>query len=131
MKKKGFTLIELLAVIIILAILAFILIPIIQDLIANARYGAAANSVMNYVNAANTQAAVEAGGFEEYKLNLSDTYELDSEIDTEELDKIKYKGKGPTYVYLLFSGEEKYVSEGHFCMWGYSIDYNFETGTSK
>ncbi len=131
MKKKGFTLIELLAVIIILAILAFILIPIIQDLIANARYGAAANSVMNYVNAANTQAAVEAGGFEEYKLNLSDTYELDSEIDTEELNKIKFKGKGPTYVYLLFSGEEKYVSEGHFCMWGYSIDYNFETGTSK
>ncbi len=131
MKKKGFTLIELLAVIIILAILAFILIPVIQDLISDARYGAAADSVLNYVHAANTQASVDVGGFEEYKLNLSDTFELDSEIDTEELNKIKFNGKGPTYVYLLFSGEHKYVSEAHFCMWGYSIDYNFETGTSK
>ena len=131
MKKKGFTLIELLAVIVILAILAFILIPVIQDLIANARYAAAADSVLNYVHAANTQASVEAGGFEEYKLNLSDTFELDSEIDTDELNKIKFNGKGPDYVYLLFSGEHKYVSEAHFCMWGYSIDYNFETGTSK
>ncbi len=131
MKKKGFTLIELLAVIIILAILAFILIPIIQDLIANARYGAAANSVMNYVNAANTQAAVEVGGFEEYKLNLPEENELETGVTDEELDKIKYKGKGPTYIYLHFSDDGKVVDEGRFCIWGYSIDYNNIDGTSK
>ena len=37
MRKKGFTLIELLAVIVILAILALILMPMIQELILNAR----------------------------------------------------------------------------------------------
>ena len=131
MKKKGFTLIELLAVIVVLAILAFILIPIIQDLISNARYGAAADSVLNYVHAANNQTALDAGGFEDYVLNVPDTFELISDVDSDELAKIKYSGKGPDYVYLLFSGEDKYVSEGHFCMWGYSIDYNFETGTSR
>jgi type IV pilus assembly protein PilA len=40
MKKKGFTLIELLAVIIILAVLALILTPMIQELILNARKSA-------------------------------------------------------------------------------------------
>ena len=131
MKKKGFTLIELLAVIVILAILAFILIPVIQDLIANARYASAVNSVLNYVKEANTQAALDVGGFEEFSLNLSEENSLESGVDDEELAKIKYKGKGPTYVYLHFTEDGKLVSDGKFCIWGYSIDYDKDTGATR
>lgn len=131
MKKKGFTLIELLAVIIILGILAFILIPIIQDLIENARYASAVNSAINYVKEANTQAAIEAGGFEEFSLNISDDGILESGNNDSELNKIKYKGKGPTYTYLHFSEDGKHVKYARFCIWGYSIDYRIDQGASK
>ena len=48
MNKKGFTLIELLAIIVILAIIAVITVPIILNIIENAREGAAKNSVIGY-----------------------------------------------------------------------------------
>ena len=48
MNKKGFTLIELLAIIVILAIIAVITVPIILNIIENARAGAARNSVIGY-----------------------------------------------------------------------------------
>lgn len=48
MNKKGFTLIELLAIIVILAIIAVITVPIILNIIDNARKGAARNSVIGY-----------------------------------------------------------------------------------
>ena len=46
--KKGFTLIELLAIIVILAIIAVITVPIILNIIDNAKEGAAKNSVIGY-----------------------------------------------------------------------------------
>ena len=52
MKKKGFTLIELLAVIIILAVLALILTPMIQELILNARKSAFERSIDGILAAA-------------------------------------------------------------------------------
>ena len=52
MKKKGFTLIELLAVIVILAVLALILTPMIQDLILNARKSAFDRSIDGILSAA-------------------------------------------------------------------------------
>jgi len=52
MKKKGFTLIELLAVIVILAVLALILTPMIQDLILNARKSAFERSIDGILSAA-------------------------------------------------------------------------------
>ncbi len=131
MKKKGFTLIELLAVIIILAILAFILIPIIQDLIENARFASAVNSAMSYINEANTQATIEAGGFEEFSLNVQNDGILESGVNDSELNKIKYKGKGPTYAYLHFAKNGKYVKYARFCIWGYSIEYRIDTGAAK
>ena len=48
MNKKGFTLIELLAIIVILAIIAVITVPIILNIIDNARSGAAKDSVIGY-----------------------------------------------------------------------------------
>ena len=49
--KKGFTLIELLAIIVILAIIAVITVPIILNIIENAKRGAATDSAYGYKDA--------------------------------------------------------------------------------
>ena len=49
--KKGFTLIELLAIIVILAIIAVITVPIVLNIIENARKGAVQNSALGYIDA--------------------------------------------------------------------------------
>ena len=49
MKKKGFTLIELLAVIVILAVIALIITPVVSDIIVSARHSANARSVEGHV----------------------------------------------------------------------------------
>lgn len=48
MNKKGFTLIELLAIIVILAIIAVITVPLILNIIEDAKKGAERNSVIGY-----------------------------------------------------------------------------------
>ena len=48
MNKKGFTLIELLAIIVILAIIAVITVPLILNIIDDAKKGAERNSVIGY-----------------------------------------------------------------------------------
>ncbi len=50
--KKGFTLIELLAVIVILAIIALITVPVVINIINNAKKGAAEDSTYGVVEAA-------------------------------------------------------------------------------
>ena len=50
--KKGFTLIELLAVIVILAIIALIAVPVIMNIISNARKSAAADTAYSVLNSA-------------------------------------------------------------------------------
>ena len=51
MNKKGFTLIELLAVIVVLAIIAFIATPIVMGVIEKAQVGANERSVEGYMKA--------------------------------------------------------------------------------
>ena len=51
-QNKGFTLIELLAVIVILAIIALITVPVVMNLINNARKGAAESSSYGVIEAA-------------------------------------------------------------------------------
>ena len=73
MKKKGFTLIELLAVIVILAVIAIIVTPMIMGTIKSARENAAKASVLNYVNAVDEYAAAtlaKGGTFEDRKYNV-------------------------------------------------------------
>jgi prepilin-type N-terminal cleavage/methylation domain-containing protein len=52
--KKGFTLIELLATIIILAIIALIVTPMISKVIESTKKSAAEQSAINYVKQVNT-----------------------------------------------------------------------------
>ena len=50
--KKGFTLIELLAVIVILAVIALITVPVVINIINNAKKGAAEDSAYGVIEAA-------------------------------------------------------------------------------
>lgn len=59
-KSKGFTLIELLAVIVILAVIALIVTPMIMSTINSAREGAAKSSAYEYIHAVETRLAVLA-----------------------------------------------------------------------
>ena len=65
MNKKGFTLIELLAVIVILAIIALIVTPIVSNIIASARNSANARSVEGHVD--NIEYAIISAAFNEGK----------------------------------------------------------------
>ena len=59
-KEKGFTLIELLAVIVILAVIALIVTPMVMSTINSAREGAAKSSAGEFSHAVETKLAVSA-----------------------------------------------------------------------
>ncbi len=65
MNKKGFTLIELLAVIVILAIIALIVTPIVSNIIASARNSANARSVEGHID--NIEYSIISSAFNEGK----------------------------------------------------------------
>ena len=75
--KKGFTLIELLAIIVILAIIAVITVPIILNIIENAKKGAATNSAYGYKDAVQKFYMQELQNHNNLKLN--DTYTVEND----------------------------------------------------
>src|SRR5574344_1839742 len=83
--KKGFTLIELLAVIVILAIIALIVTPIITDLIKNAKAAADLRSAEAYVKAGENYYAEATLDTNKYNLlgtNVIDSLELNNNVAT-------------------------------------------------
>ena len=123
MKNKGFTLIELLAVLVILAVVALIAFPVITGIIEKTKKSAALRSVEGYVEAANN-AAVIYDVDNNKGIGITDTKHIfTSSSDTTEFSKIKAKGTLPTYSYIDFNTKTKAVSEGHFCISGYSVIY--------
>lgn len=83
--SKGFTLIELLAVIVILAILALIVTPVVVNIIEKAQEGADKRSIEQYANALKE-------GYLEKKLENSSLAIVDFLNDSELRDSIKYNG---------------------------------------
>ena len=69
MNKKGFTLIELLAVIVLLAIIALIVTPVVSNIISSAKKAANARSVEGYVK--DIQIAIMTAAFDGGNLDLS------------------------------------------------------------
>ncbi|MBR1717774.1 MAG: prepilin-type N-terminal cleavage/methylation domain-containing protein [Bacilli bacterium] len=129
MKNKGFTLIELLAVIVVLAVVALIAFPIIAGIIEKTKRSAAYRSVEGYVEAANN-AAVLYDLDNSKGINVTESkHTFISSSDTDAFSKIKAKGTLPTYSYLDFDINKKVVTEGHFCINGYSVLYS--EGTAK
>jgi len=66
--KNGFTLIELLAVIVILAVIALIVTPMVMSTINSAREGAAKSSAYEYIHSVETKLALLAMDAESAKL---------------------------------------------------------------
>ena len=83
MKKKGFTLIELLAVIVILAIIALIVTPVVSNIILSARKAANARSVEGHIK--NIEYAIIEKAFEQGNgdLTIFDSYTNDSDLKNE------------------------------------------------
>lgn len=85
-KNKGFTLIELLAIIVILAIIAVITVPIILDVIDNAKKGAIKDSAYGYKDAVNKYYVSELYNNQNIKFNgdytITDKGELSDGTNT-------------------------------------------------
>ena len=113
--KKGFTLIELLAVIVILAIIALIAVPIVLNMISQARKSAARSAALGYIDAIeynNGFAEVEQEGYTS----------ITGEKEVSEID-VKMKGKKPDSGSVTISNEGK-VTHAEICINGYNVEYN-------
>ena len=95
--KKGFTLIELLAIIVILAIIAVITVPIVLNIIENARKGAVQNSALGYIDAVDKYYASRLSVDSSFQLvdgiySIVDNGYLSDGIGTYE---VKFDGQAP------------------------------------
>jgi len=97
-KRKGFTLIELLAIIVILAIIAVITVPIILNVIDNAKKGTVKDSAYGYKDAISKNYV--SGMMEQNDIILSGNYTVnDGKLG--EYD-IPFSGTKPTSGYLTY-----------------------------
>ena len=116
--KKGFTLIELLAVIVILAIIALIAIPIVLNMINNARKKAAESSAYGFVEAIEYN-----NGLADVSDDMGISYErvTGTNLDVTTIN-VKMKGKRPTSGTVTIDETGK-VTTGDFCIEGYQVAY--------
>ena len=129
MKKKGFTLIELLAVIVILAIIALILTPMIQNLIFSVRESAKQRSIEGHIK--NIEYAIINREFDQGSADLS-YYDMDE--GTEKVDELTL----PSNDYIVCNSykiREGKVLEAHSCAdisksWETGYDYKIGEGIS-
>ena len=117
--KKGFTLIELLAVIVILAVIALIAVPIILNMIENAKKGAAKDSAYGYIEAIEYKNSESI--FDEDKKIADGTYEV------YELKNIALKGTKPIFGDVTIS--KGIVLHANMCIGGYIVDYDGKQAT--
>ena len=103
-RSKGFTLMELLAIIVILAIIAVITIPIMLNVIDNARRGTAQDSAYGYKDAISKYYVTEM--FKENNMTLNGDYTVDSNgvlSNENERHEIMFSGTKPKDGYLTYS----------------------------
>ena len=117
-RNNGFTLIELLAVIVILAVIALIAVPIILNMIGNARKSAAKSSALGYIDAIEYNNGLSEIN-NEYGLNY--TKITGKNIKVTDIN-IKMKGKKPTGGTVSIDDSGK-VSKALLCIEGYSVSY--------
>ena len=102
MKRSGFTLVELLAVIVVLAVIALIATPIVNNSIEKSKKGTAIESANNLISSA-----------EYYILKTSDKYGKVSVLD----ENLKYSGKKPEF------GEIEINKQGRASLYAYINGY--------
>jgi len=114
-RKKGFTLIELLAIIVILAIIAVITVPIILNVIDNAKKGSIKDSAYGYKDAINKFYVSEQ--LENSNLKLDGTYTIDNgKLGSYE---ISFTGTTPTSGYLTY--QNNILTDGCITMDEYKV----------
>jgi len=117
-KQKGFTLIELLAIIVILAIIAVITVPIILNVIDNAKRGTAKDSAYGYKDAISKYYV--SGMLEDESIKLSGDYNVvDGKLG--EYD-IPFSGTKPTSGYLTF--ENNALTSGCLTIDEYKVTFS-------
>ncbi len=126
MNKKGFTLIELLATIVILAIIAVITVPIILNIIDNARKGAAKDSVGGYGKSIET-AYVKYMYDKELDPNFTEpatgtNVMVDTQANVKKLN-VEYDGTDVTCTSIA-------IVDGKVYMYGCHIGTDTTTGTA-
>ena len=128
-KQKGFTLIELLAIIVILAIIAVITVPIILNVIDNAKRGTAKDSAYGYKDAISKYYVSEM--LEENAVTLNGTYTVDSNgvltKDTE-THEIMFSGTKPKGGYLTYTSNV--LTEGCLTIDDYKVVFSDEETTN-
>ena len=121
-RKKGFTLIELLAIIVILAIIAVITVPIILNIVDNAKKGAAVSSAYGYTDSITK--------FYLNKLSLHDDSRIgDSMFEVSDIEEmgILYNGNKPSDGWVYYSDNR--ISDSCLVFDGYKVVY--ENGKFK
>jgi len=119
-RKKGFTLIELLAIIVILAIIAVITVPIILNVIDNARVGSIKDSAYGYKDAINKYYVSEL--YENLGFNLDGSYTItaNGRLSNETgVHEIPFTGTTPTGGYLTY--ENNILTSGCITMDEYKV----------
>jgi len=114
--KKGFTLIELLAVIVILAIIALIAVPIVLNMISQARRSAARSAALGYVDAIEYNNGFANAEMDGYTL-ITGTKNV-SEIN------VKMKGKKPDSGSVTVDSNGKVTGASDLCFNGYKVSYD-------
>ena len=125
MKKKGFTLIELLAVIVILAVIALIITPVVSDIIVSARHSANARSVEGHVK--NIEYAIVNETFNSAK-ELS-YYNMDSGTDKIDELTIPDSDKVTCTSYTIQDGEVLKALNCRDTVKDWDRSYNYIKGT--
>ena len=131
MKKKGFTLIELLAVIVILAVIALILIPKVNDIVDMSRKQAYKESVNGIIDSANNY-------INEYVLEHKDelkdypvVFTCDGNACVNGTDSLTFKGAVPTSGTIIINESgilADSITNGKYCAYGYKWNLRVEDG---
>ena len=117
MKRKGFTLIELLAVIVILAIIALIAIPIILNMINDARKSASVDSAYGYIEAIEYNNSMSMLDSTKYP-----KIEDGENIDISTITNIKLKGTRPTSGKITITKGR--ITKATLCINNYNVEYD-------
>ena len=134
MKKRGFTLIELLAVIVILAIIALILVPIVSNVIDSSRKAAFKESVNGIIDSTNNYISDYVLEYKDELKNFPVVFTCDGTVcKTSDNYELTFKGNIPksgTITIKKDGIEAEYITDGTYCAYGYKWNLVVEKSCS-
>ena len=125
--KKGFTLIELLAVIVILAIIALILTPTINEIVGNAKKAGFKSSVNNIIDSANNYVGKYLITHPASEISYPTEFVCDGEkCVNEDNETLEFTGKVPVRGAIIIESKDRIsfngLTDGKYCAYGSNND---------